>query len=52
LMFIGWKIFLPVVLGAVFFYPCFLLVFEGLDIIQLPRIGSVYNYINSLWIRF
>jgi len=52
LMFIGWKIFLPVALGAVFFYPCFLLVFGGLDITQLPRIGSVYNFINTLSIRF
>jgi NADH-quinone oxidoreductase subunit H len=52
LMFIGWKIFLPVTLGAIFFYPGLLLCLGCLDIIQLPRIGSAFNYINTLAVRF
>jgi hypothetical protein len=52
LMYIGWKIFLPVTLGAVFFYPCLLLVLGSLEVIQLPRIGSTFNFINLLCIRY
>jgi NADH-quinone oxidoreductase subunit H len=52
LMFIGWKIFLPVVLGLVIFYPCLFLILGTLDIIQIPRVGTVFNFINILSTRF
>jgi NADH-quinone oxidoreductase subunit H len=52
LMLIGWKVFLPVTLGFVFFYPALLLVLGSLDINQLPRVGSTYNFINTLLVRF
>ena len=52
LMFIGWKIFLPVTLSAVIFYPCVLFVLGSLNITQLPRIGANFNFISSLSIKF
>ena len=52
LMFIGWKVFLPLSLAAAFFYPCTLFVLDSLKITQLPRIGSNYNFIKILSIRF
>ena len=51
LMFIGWKIFLPIVLGCVIFYPCLFLILGSLDIIQIPRVGVAFNYINILSTR-
>lgn len=51
LMFIGWKIFLPVTLGCVLFYSCFFLTIGCLEINQLPRLGSEYHYINTLFVR-
>jgi NADH-quinone oxidoreductase subunit H len=52
LMFIGWKVFLPITLGFVFFYTCFFLVLECLEITQLPRIRSGFHYVNTVSIRF
>jgi NADH:ubiquinone oxidoreductase subunit H len=52
LMFIGWKVFLPLSLAAAFFYPCTLFVLGSLKITQLPRIGSNFNFIKCFSIRF
>ena len=52
LMYIGWKVFLPLTLGFVFFYSGVILTFESLEILQLPRINSSYNFIDSMSIRF
>ena len=52
LMFIGWKIFLPITLGSVLFYSCLLLILGCLEVVQFPRVGSVYNFISFLSIRF
>jgi hypothetical protein len=52
LMFIGWKVFLPLSLAAVVFYPCTLFILGSLKITQLPRIGSNFNFIKFLSIRF
>ena len=52
LMFIGWKIFLPVTLAFLFFYPGFLFSINSLNIIQLPRTNSSFNYIDLFSTRF
>lgn len=52
LMFIGWKIFLPLTLGFIFFFSGILIAFNSLNILQLPRINSCYNYIQMFSIRF
>ena len=52
LMFIGWKIFLPLTLGFIFFFSGILIAFNSLNILQLPRINSCYNYIQIFSIRF
>ena len=52
LMFIGWKIFLPLTLGFIFFFSGILISFNSLNILQLPRINSCYNYIQIFSIRF
>jgi NADH-quinone oxidoreductase subunit H len=52
LMFIGWKIFLPLALSFIFFFSGILLSFNSLELLQLPRIGSHYDYISILRLRF
>ena len=52
LMFIGWKIFLPLTLGFIIFFSGILIAFNSLNILQLPRINSCYNYIQMFSIRF
>lgn len=52
LMFIGWKIFLPLTLGFIFFFSGILISSNSLNILQLPRINSCYNYIQIFSIRF
>jgi hypothetical protein len=44
-MFIGWKIFLPLTLGFIFFFSGILIAFNSLNILQLPRINTCYNFI-------
>jgi NADH-quinone oxidoreductase subunit H len=51
LMFIGWKIFLPLTLSLIFFYPCFFFFLGALDITQIPRLGIEFNYILSMSTR-
>lgn len=52
LMYIGWKIFLPLTLSFIFFYTGLLFSLEGLGIIQNPNFNSSFNYINSFSLRF
>ena len=52
LMYIGWKIFLPLTLGFVFFFSGVLWTADSLEISSLPRTGSAFNYLESLSIRF
>jgi NADH-quinone oxidoreductase subunit H len=52
LMFIGWKIFLPITLSFIFFYSGILLIFNSLQLVEIPRISSNYNYITIFQIRF
>jgi NADH-quinone oxidoreductase subunit H len=52
LMFIGWKIFLPVTLGFVFFFPGLLFGCNCLEITQLPRLSLGEDFINSFSTRF
>jgi hypothetical protein len=51
-MYIGWKIFLPLTLGFVFFFSGVLWTADSLEISSLPRMGSAFNYLESLSIRF
>jgi NADH:ubiquinone oxidoreductase subunit H len=52
LMYIGWKIFLPLTLSFIFFYTGILFSLEGLGIVQNPNFNSSFNYINSFYLRF
>ena len=52
LMFIGWKIFLPLTLSFILFFTGILISFNSLNILQLPRINSSYNFIEIFAIRF
>lgn len=52
LMYIGWKIFLPIILGFLLFFPGFLYSVHGLNIIQIPRVGLGFNYIDSFRVRY
>ena len=52
LMFIGWKIFLPITLGFLFFFSGLLISFNSLNVCQLPRINSSHNFIQMFSIRF
>jgi NADH-quinone oxidoreductase subunit H len=52
LMFIGWKIFLPLTLGFVLFFTGFLFSINSLDINQFPEINCRSNYISSFSTRF
>lgn len=52
LMYIGWKIFLPLNLGFLVFYPCFLLASGCLYIGQLPHICLNFNFITCFSSRF
>ena len=52
LMFIGWKVFLPLTLSFIFFYPGLFFVLGALDITQIPRLGIEFNYIFSMSTRF
>lgn len=49
LMFIGWKVFLPISLGFVFFFSGLLFAIKGLGILQLPY---TIDYINLSLIRY
>lgn len=52
LMYIGWKIFLPLSLAFIFFISGVLISFNALNIIQLPFINISNNYIQSFLIFF
>jgi len=52
LMYIGWKIFLPLTLSFILFFTGLLFSLKGLDIIQIPRFNASFNYINSFSLRF
>jgi len=52
LMYIGWKIFLPLTLSFIFFFTGFLFSLKGLDIVQTPYFNSSFNYIDSFALRF
>ncbi len=52
LMYIGWKVFLPLNLALVIFYPCFLLVFNSLVLVQYPHLTSNFCYIETFAIRY
>lgn len=52
LMFIGWKIFLPISFGFIIFFSGLLFTFSSLEIIQLQRIGCGFNSIESLSVDF
>jgi NADH-quinone oxidoreductase subunit H len=52
LMFIGWKIFLPLTLGFLLLFSGILVSFNSLNIFQLPRINSAYNFIEIFSTRF
>lgn len=52
LMFIGWKIFLPLTLAFVFLFSGVLYSCNSLEVLQLPRSDKAFNTIDSLSIRF
>jgi len=52
LMFIGWKIFLPLTLGFIFFFSGILISLNSLHIVQLPWNNVNYNFIQIFSIRF
>lgn len=52
LMYIGWKIFLPIILGFLFFFPGVLYSIYGLNVVQMPRISLAFNYIDSFSVRY
>ena len=52
LMFIGWKIFLPITLGFLLLFSGLLFSCNSLNISQLPRINNSYNFIQIFSIRF
>lgn len=52
LMYIGWKIFLPITLSFIFFFAGFLFSINGLNIIQIPYATPSFEFINSFSLRF
>lgn len=52
LMYIGWKIFLPLTLAFVLFFSGILISLNSLNILQLPRINNSYNFIDMYSVRF
>lgn len=52
LMGIGWKIFLPITLGFVFFFSGFLICFNSTAITQYPEISFKYLFIDIYSSRF
>jgi len=52
LMFIGWKIFLPLTLSFILFFSGILISFNSLELLQIPRVGNNYDYISTLRLRF
>lgn len=52
LMFVGWKVFLPITLAFILFFSSILYVVGGLEIAQVPHINSVFNYIELLSVKF
>nr|QFP99032.1 NADH dehydrogenase subunit 1 [Rhizaria sp.] len=52
LMYIGWKIFLPITFSFVLFFSGILFSCKGLGINQMPRISSSFNFIDSFSLRF
>lgn len=52
LMFIGWKVFLPLTLSLVFFFAGVLLAFNSLELVQLPFLGNCYDYIAIFKLRY
>lgn len=52
LMYIGWKIFLPITLGFVLFFSGILLSFNSLHLLELPRMNNANTYIQIFSVRF
>jgi NADH-quinone oxidoreductase subunit H len=52
LMYIGWKIFLPLTLAFVLFFSGILISLNSLNILQLPRINNSHNFIDIYSVRF
>jgi NADH-quinone oxidoreductase subunit H len=52
LMYIGWKIFLPLSLSFVLFYSGVLIAFNGLNTTELPFINASDNFIQSFSVLF
>jgi NADH-quinone oxidoreductase subunit H len=52
LMFIGWKIFLPLTFSFVLFYVGLLFSLKGLSISQIPHFNSSFNFIDCFSLRF
>jgi len=52
LMFVGWKICLPVALCALFFFPGFLYSINSYEIKQYPRLCIVFNYIETYSVTY
>jgi NADH-quinone oxidoreductase subunit H len=52
LIFIGWKIFLPLTLSFIFLFSGILISTNSLDVIQTPNALSSDNYVNIFSIRF
>jgi NADH-quinone oxidoreductase subunit H len=52
LMYIGWKVFLPITLSFVFFFTGLLFSLKGLIISQTPHFNSSFDFINSFSLRF
>jgi hypothetical protein len=52
LMYIGWKVFLPITLSFIFFFTGLLFSLKGLIISQTPHFNSSFNFINSFSLRF
>jgi NADH-quinone oxidoreductase subunit H len=52
LMFIGWKIFLPLTLSFTFFFSGLLFSLKGLSIVQIPHFNASFNYLTSFSLRF
>ena len=52
LMYIGWKVFLPITLSFIFFFTGMLFTLNGLNIVQFPQINFSFNYIDSFSLRY
>lgn len=52
LMYIGWKIFLPITFSFLLFFSGMLFSMSGLNIIQTPWTNAPFNFINTFSLRF